>query len=97
MRKLKYHEQKLLKKTDFYDWKNVSSIKKAEVTRRYRLSSRNDYGHYEKIVGYVTKMCSLVKKLPPNDPFAKEISQQLLEKLFDTVILLGTHLIEGLV
>ncbi len=93
MRKLKYHEQKLLKKTDFYDWKNVASIKKAEVTRRYRLSSRNDYGHYEKIVGYVTKMCGLVKKLPPNDPFAKEISQQLLEKLYDTVELLGTHFI----
>lgn len=84
MRKLKYHEQKLLKKTDFYDWKNVASLKKASVARKYRLSSRDDYSHYEKIVGYITKMCGLIKKLP-DDEFKKGIIQQLVTKLYDTV------------
>ena len=86
MRKLKYHEQKLLKKTDFYDWKNVASLKKAAIARKYRLSSRDDYGHYEKIVGYITKMCNLVKKLPEGD-FKTGITEQLATKLYDTVSL----------
>ena len=84
MRKLKYHEQKLLKKTDFYDWKNVASLKKAAIARKYRLNARDDYGHYEKIVGYITKMCSIVKKLPDDD-FKKGITEQLATKLYDTV------------
>lgn len=85
MRKLKFHEEKLLKKTNFYDWKNVASAHKLQVARRYRLSGREDYSHYEKIVGFVTKMCSLVRKLPPNDPFVKQITEQLLTKLYDSV------------
>ena len=86
MRRLKYHEQKLLKKTDFYDWKNVSSLKKAAITRKYRLKSKDDYSHYEKIVGYITKMVGLIKKVPDSDPFKKLIIDQLRTKLFDTVI-----------
>ena len=85
MRKLKFHEQKLLKKTDFYDWKNVATAKKQKITTMYRLSSREQYSHYEKIVGFITHMCSLIKKLPPNDPFVKQITDQLLTKLYDSV------------
>ena len=84
MRQLKYHEQKLLKKTDFYDWKNVASLKKAAIARKYRLTSRDDYTHYEKIIGYITKMCTLIKKLPEGE-FKKGIVQQLATKLYDTV------------
>ena len=86
MRKLKFHEEKLLKKTNFYDWKNIATSKKAEITRKYRLSSREDYSHYEKVVGFITQACSLIKKLPPNDPFVKQITDQLLGKLYDSVI-----------
>ena len=85
MRKLKFHEEKLLKKTDFYDWKNVASAKKQKITRLYRLSSREKYTHYEKVVGFVTQMCSLIRKLPTSDPFIKQISDQLLTKLYDSV------------
>jgi U3 small nucleolar ribonucleoprotein protein IMP3 len=46
MRELKFHEKKLLKKTDYYDWKSVSSLKKAGVVRKYRLGSRKDYNFY---------------------------------------------------
>ena len=94
MRKLKYHEKKLLKKQDFYDWKNVDSMKKAEITRKYRLSSRNDYKHYEKIVGYITKMTSLLKKLPENDSFGNRMKEQLLRKLYDSGLINGKETIE---
>ena len=87
MRKLKFHEQKLLKKADFFDWKNTASLKKASITQKYRLSSRADYGHYEKVVGYITKLVHLVKALPEDDPFRKQVLLQLVDKLYSTGII----------
>lgn len=95
MRKLKFHEEKLLKKVDFYDWKNVSSIKKAEITRKYRLGSKSDYNFYQRIVGYITKIASLLKSLPENDEFRTKISAQLLRKLYNTVNLKGGYQFNG--
>ena len=83
MRELKFHEKKLLKKTDFYDWKSVSSLKKADVVKKYRLSSRKDYNFYNHLVGYVTKMIDLINKLPEREPYKKEVSEGLVKKLFD--------------
>lgn len=84
MRQLKYHEKKLLKKQDFYDWNNVSSIKKGEVVRRYRLGSRNDYNSYSLVVGYITKIYDLISKLSDDDPLKNTIKKQLIDKLYDT-------------
>ncbi|KOB87968.1 ribosomal protein S4 [Plasmodium falciparum Dd2] len=33
MRKLKYHEQKLLKKVNFYDWKRTNNVREVKVLR----------------------------------------------------------------
>lgn len=43
MRKLKYHEQKLLKKVDFLNWKKKDNPHETEVIRRYHLQDRDDY------------------------------------------------------
>ena len=83
MRELKFHEQKMLKKTDFYDWGNVSSLKKAQIVRRYRLKSRAQYSHYEKIVGLITRMGGLLKRLPEDSPYRKRMRDQLLRKMFE--------------
>lgn len=69
MRELKFHEKKLLKKTDYFDWKSVSSLKKAGVVRKYRLGSRKDYDFYNQLVGMVTKMVGLIQKLPEGEPY----------------------------
>ena len=37
MRKLKFHEQKLLKKVDFLQWKKDSSLREIAVLRRYHV------------------------------------------------------------
>ena len=52
MRKLKYHEQKLLKKTDFLNWKKEKNIREIKVLRRYHIHDREDYVKYNKT--YVT-------------------------------------------
>lgn len=43
MRKLKYHEQKLLKKTNFLEWKADDSAREAVILRRYHITRREDY------------------------------------------------------
>ena len=42
MRQLKYHEAKLLKKVDFYNWKSENP-RENEVMRKYHLSQRSEY------------------------------------------------------
>ena len=43
MRKLKFHEQKLLKKTNFLEYKRERGHREALVTQRYGLVERDDY------------------------------------------------------
>ena len=60
MRKLKYHEQKLLKKTDFLNWKKEKNIREIKVLRRYHIHDREDYVKYNKTyVQFQTNLYSL--------------------------------------
>lgn len=46
VRKLKYHEKKLLKKVDFVTWKADPNHREVQVMRRYHLQKREDYSKY---------------------------------------------------
>jgi len=43
VRKLKFHEQKLLKKVDFITWKVDNSGKENKILRRFHIQKREDY------------------------------------------------------
>lgn len=43
MRKLKFHEKKLLKKVDFLQWKSDRTARELKVVRQYMISDRQDY------------------------------------------------------
>ncbi len=43
MRKLKHHEQKLLKKVDFLTWKQEENLREIKILRRYHIQDREDY------------------------------------------------------
>lgn len=43
VRKLKYHERKLLKKVDFISWKADRNIREVQILRRYHVQKREDY------------------------------------------------------
>lgn len=43
MRQLKHHEQKLLKKVDFLQWKKDDTLREIKVIRKYFLQQREDY------------------------------------------------------
>ena len=51
MRKLKHHEQKLLKKVNFLEWKKDAGTREIVVLRRYHIQDREDYSKYNKLVG----------------------------------------------
>lgn len=82
MRKLKYHESKLLRKTDFLNWKQESNLREVKILRRYHVQDREDYHTYNKIVGMVTQSVTMLKKLDPRDPVRIEKTDELLEKLW---------------
>merc|ERR1711924_77081 len=68
MRKLKYHEQKLLKKVNFLQWKREHGHRELTVVRRYHLQDRDDYKKYNTLCGLVTKLVSMLKLLAADDP-----------------------------
>ena len=62
MRKLKHHEQRLLKKVDFM-WQREDNIRELTILRRYHIQDREDYVKYNKLCGLVTKLADRLQKL----------------------------------
>ncbi len=73
MRELKYHERKLLKKTEMLNWKKEGAERR--VMRQYHIQRREDYANYNKICGLVTKLVAKLKSLKPSDRFRVHRSQ----------------------
>jgi len=82
MRKLRYHEQKLLKKVDFIDYKSENNLRELEILRRYRVE-REDYGKYNRICGLIKKIATKIEKLEDTDKIRIQTSKELIEKLFN--------------
>ena len=83
MRKLKFHEQKLLKKVNLYSYKNESAHKETSIMRRYHVQGREDYSKYNNICGMITKTVAKLKTLPQDDAHRIEKTQQLLTKMYE--------------
>lgn len=83
VRKLKYHEQKLLKKVDFISWKSEQNIREVKVLRKYHVQKREDYKKYNKLCGFVKSLTTKIKDLNPRDPYRIEATNKLLQKLYD--------------
>jgi U3 small nucleolar ribonucleoprotein protein IMP3 len=90
MRQLKYHEKRLLKKVDFFSWKSDANLRENKIIRKYLLQKREDYIHYSKVVGNITKLVSMLTALPQSDPSRINISQQLLQKLYGMGVISNT-------
>ncbi|KXZ56634.1 hypothetical protein GPECTOR_1g571 [Gonium pectorale] len=87
MRQLKHHEKKLLKKVDFLRWKSDDNVRELQVMRRYHIQDRDDYKKYNKICGMITKLTNILKHLDPKDTTRIELTDQLLEKLYNMGVL----------
>ncbi|KAG1787658.1 alpha-L RNA-binding motif-containing protein [Suillus plorans] len=87
VRKFKYHEQKLLKKVDFLNWKQDANIREIKVIRRYHIQDREDYHKYNKLCGALRSFAHRLSVLPAQDPFRTRMESQLLSKLYDIGVL----------
>ena len=87
MRQLKHHEARLLRGVDFVTYKKEHGHREAGVLRRYHVTDRRDYGRYNKVVGMITKLTAMLKALDRDDEARVEMTQTLLDKLFEMGVL----------
>jgi U3 small nucleolar ribonucleoprotein protein IMP3 len=69
VRKLKFHEQKLLKKVDFINWEVDNNLHEVKVMKRYCIQKREDYTMYNKLSREIREIVRRVKDLVKNDLF----------------------------
>eukprot|EP00117_Sycon_ciliatum_P045878 scpid58243/ scgid32930/ U3 small nucleolar ribonucleoprotein protein IMP3 len=81
VRKLKHHEQKLLKKTNLVSWKS-DNPREVKVMRKYHLQKREDYHKYTMLANDAKNLATKLRGLPPADSFRLQMTDQLLEKLY---------------
>ncbi|RLM66528.1 40S ribosomal protein S4-like protein isoform 1 isoform X2 [Panicum miliaceum] len=81
MRKLAFHEQKLLRRTNFLHCKCDKGHREARVTQRYHIVERDDYKKYNGICLMVQKQVNTIKQMDPRDPCRIEMTDMLLDKL----------------
>ncbi|XP_015791796.1 U3 small nucleolar ribonucleoprotein protein IMP3 [Tetranychus urticae] len=79
VRKLKYHERKLLKKVDFINWEGTN-IKEISVMRKYHIT-RDEYTKYNKLAQQIRKLVEKISALP-NDQFRIQCSAELTDRLY---------------
>ncbi|ELP93847.1 U3 small nucleolar ribonucleoprotein IMP3, putative [Entamoeba invadens IP1] len=83
VRKLKYHEEKLMKKTDFINWKLDNGPLKAAIMRKYFIHSEKEYGSYLQVSYAIVALAKSIAKLPKTDEFRMVLTRRLCDALFD--------------
>eukprot|EP01088_Endostelium_zonatum_P021459 TRINITY_DN8482_c0_g1_i2.p1 TRINITY_DN8482_c0_g1~~TRINITY_DN8482_c0_g1_i2.p1 ORF type:complete len:114 (-),score=17.04 TRINITY_DN8482_c0_g1_i2:84-398(-) len=91
MRRLNYHEQKLLKKTDLYHFPGERDGDLIAL-KKYHIQNREDLVSYKVICGEIQKLARMLAKLDAKDPFRIQQTDQLLEKLYNMGIPTVIHL-----
>ncbi|KAL6857669.1 U3 small nucleolar ribonucleoprotein imp3 [Amphichorda felina] len=87
VRKLKHHEQKLLRKVDFVTYKSDNDHRDAAVRRRYHIQRPEDYHSYNRICGSLRQLAHRLSLLPPDNATRRKHEELLLNKLYDMGIL----------
>ena len=96
MRLLKFHERKLLKKVDFLKWRHDDTLRENAIMHRYLVTDRADYIAYNRLCGRITRLATLLSKLPHDDPFRMKITAQLVDKLYNLGLIAQRKNLNGL-
>lgn len=87
VRKLKHHEQKLLRKVDFITYKSDNNHRQAAVCRRYHIQKPSDYTSYNRLCNSLKQLAHKLTTLDPADPIRRRHEELMLEKLWDMGVL----------
>uniref|UniRef100_UPI00358E556A U3 small nucleolar ribonucleoprotein protein IMP3 n=1 Tax=Myxine glutinosa TaxID=7769 RepID=UPI00358E556A len=81
VRKLRFSEQKLLKKVDFLNWSIDRNLHEVRVLRKYHVS-REDYTVYNKLSRDIRTLVEKIRDMDAKDTFRSECTALMLEKLY---------------
>lgn len=87
VRKLKFHEQKLLKKVDFISWQSDNNLHEVKILRKYHIQRREDYTKYCRLAKLIWLLTEKLKELDQRDSFRVKSTEALLEKLYSMGII----------
>lgn len=96
VRKFKHHEQKLLKKVNFFEWKKTDNLREPLVMRRYHIEGREDYVVYNRLAGMIQKLAGELATLPVGDPVRAEVTVAILDRLYDAGVINGKNTLSQL-
>ena len=82
VRKLKFHEQKLLKKVDFINWEVDNNLHEVKVMRQYCIQKRENYTLYNKLSREIRETVRKIKDLDSKSQHRADLSAQMLEKMY---------------
>lgn len=82
VRKLKFHEKKLLRKVDFISWEVDNNLHEVRIMRKFHIQKREDYTTYNRFSRNIRELAKKIKDLDQKDTFRTEATAQLLEKLY---------------
>ncbi|MEN2496543.1 MAG: Small subunit (SSU) processome component [Marteilia pararefringens] len=85
MRRLRHHEQKLLKKTDFFNWERED--KDLPSLYRYHIEKRTDYVKYKEYARKIRELSISIKDLKSTDKMRDIFSKQLVNKCYEMGII----------
>lgn len=68
-------------------------MREVKILRRYHIQDREDYHTYNKVVGHITKLVTMLKGLNPRDPVRIEMTDLLLDKLHGLGIIQNKRLL----
>ncbi|KAL7712253.1 U3 small nucleolar ribonucleoprotein subunit [Entamoeba marina] len=83
VRKLKYHESKLLKKVEFIDWKRDGGIRQSKILARFHIHDPKEYQAYNKVTLLTRKLSSMLSKLPKDDAFRMVLTKRICDRLYE--------------
>uniref|UniRef100_A0A914EFW2 U3 small nucleolar ribonucleoprotein protein IMP3 n=1 Tax=Acrobeloides nanus TaxID=290746 RepID=A0A914EFW2_9BILA len=83
MRKLKFHEQKLLKKVDFINWSLDNNVHQSKILRKYCIKKREHVALYNKLAAQIWDITKKIRDLKDNNPNKTVLARKLLGKLYD--------------
>ncbi|KAF8366388.1 hypothetical protein PRIPAC_84217 [Pristionchus pacificus] len=94
VRKLKFNEQKLLKKTDFITWETDQAGRQNEMMSKYGVTKREHYVLYNKLASKARELADKLKELPPNDPYRVKRTRELIGKLYSLGLIASADSLE---
>ena len=82
VRKLKYHEQKLLRKVDFINWEVDNNLHEVKVMKKFFIQKREQYTLYNKMSREIRDIVRMIKDLDPKSQHRTDMSAAFLEKMY---------------